>query len=109
MDDADHDLPYVEHRPTDLTVKWCVQRCQSLGYRYAGVQDGYQCRCGNSVGKHGTGSPETCRAPCRGNRLETCGGKWRTETFLIGKNTCENRHIEINSALIKQLETKING
>ena len=87
MDDADHDLSYGEVRETDLTPELCIQRCRRLAYSYAGVQDSTHCRCGNTMGKHGTGTAITCSGPCSGNSSETCGAKWRTDTFLVGKYT----------------------
>ena len=85
MDDADHDLSYVELRKTDLTVEWCLRRCKALGYRYAGLQLASECHCGNTFGKYGTGTPTTCNMLCTGNANQTCGAHWRMEIYLIGK------------------------
>ena len=43
--------------------------------RYAGVQNGGQCWCGNTYGSFGlSSSPSECRTPCNANLCETCGG-----------------------------------
>ena len=81
MEDTDSDLPYVELR-SYLTVEWCIRRCKTLGYRYAGLHKRNQCHCGNSFGKYGTATPRTCILPCPGNTSQTCGGDWRMEIYF---------------------------
>lgn len=53
----------------------CVKECQKAGYSFAGVQNGGDCFCSNSYGKHGavTGE-EKCLMKCSGWHLENCGG-----------------------------------
>lgn len=44
----------------------CMAECQNKGYRYAAVQDGGECWCGNTYGKHGaTVSDTSCNKPCQ--------------------------------------------
>ena len=83
MDDEDRDLPYVVVRRY-LTVEWCITWCKTQGFHYAGLQRARECRCGNTFGKHGTGTPRSCNMPCTGNANQTCGAHWRMEIFLIG-------------------------
>ena len=83
MDDTDREYPNYILR-NDLTVEWCIRRCKSRGFRYAGVQSANECRCGNSFGKHGTATPQTCNMKCTGNARQTCGGHFRMEIYLIG-------------------------
>ena len=43
------------------------------GYRYAGLQNGGECRCGNDYGSHGKAPESDCKATCLGDRRMICG------------------------------------
>jgi hypothetical protein len=60
----------------------CVQSCAGKGYRYAAVQAGSQCFCGNSFGKYGTSA--ACK-PCSNTPKEFCGGNWGNSVYEIKK------------------------
>ena len=52
------------------------------GYRYAGVQYGTQCYCGNSYGKHGSKEISDCRMECGGSGIyEDCGGIYANNVY----------------------------
>ncbi|KAF8870182.1 hypothetical protein BD779DRAFT_612568 [Infundibulicybe gibba] len=60
--------------------------CQLLcsGYRYAGVEYGTQCYCGNSFDNGATGSaiPESsCPFQCGGDPSQKCGGDWTLSLY----------------------------
>merc|ERR1711918_328897 len=56
-----------------MTRVACIQVCFSRGDKLAGVENGEQCMCGNSV--LGEAAPSTnCTMPCPGNSSELCGG-----------------------------------
>jgi hypothetical protein len=57
----------------EMTIEQCVTSCGSRGYQYAGVQDGYQCFCGNN-NYSSQGASTSCNVACTGNSAETCGG-----------------------------------
>ena len=60
----------------------CVDFCGSIGFKYAGVQYGAECFCGNKIGKSGEVAPEEdCNMPCAGNEYELCGGPSRMNVF----------------------------
>ncbi|PAA81169.1 hypothetical protein BOX15_Mlig028452g3 [Macrostomum lignano] len=82
-DKADHDLPeFVE---TGLmTVNLCLNRCSELGYKYAGLQEGNTCYCGNSYGRYGKGDPTICFTMCSGNSNQMCGGTHYNLVFETG-------------------------
>ncbi|ESO95476.1 hypothetical protein LOTGIDRAFT_160629 [Lottia gigantea] len=68
---------------TSMTRELCVARCQRLGYVYAGLQKGDECRCGNNFGKHGA-DPTGCTKPCSGAKEIMCGGNLRSDVFATG-------------------------
>ncbi|XP_013393421.1 uncharacterized protein LOC106161105 isoform X1 [Lingula anatina] len=65
-----------------MYVQKCLDHCR--GYRYFGLQDGEECRCGNSYGYYGKASSESeCDHSCAGNSSQICGGNWRNGVYEI--------------------------
>jgi hypothetical protein len=63
----------------DMTREQCMRSCYSRQMRLAGVEDGGQCMCGDSVK---TAVPSTnCTVACPGNSSELCGG-WMAINIL---------------------------
>ena len=67
-----------------MTIEMCIQDCYIKKFKYAGVQFGYQCFCGNNeVRKFGI-KPETdCNQPCNGNINQICGASNRNSIYII--------------------------
>lgn len=64
------------------THEYCANRCLGKGYKFFGVQNGQDCWCGNSYGKHGRVPYYECaEVPCTGNAKEHCGGSLRNAVF----------------------------
>lgn len=64
-----------------MTVGACIERCAQRGFRFAGVQYGSWCFCGNAYNRHG---PSTaCTMPCAGNAQEVCGGVWANSVYRV--------------------------
>ena len=61
----DRDLPYQVHHYTAATLspRRCLQSCNLLGYRYAGLQQ-FECWCGHDRGRHGQAEAGQCSAQC---------------------------------------------
>ena len=62
---------------TRVNVTTCINWCEDHYYKYAGLQQGSQCWCGPSFGKHG---PGTCDATCPGG--DTCGGDTANSVYM---------------------------
>ncbi|XP_046543699.1 uncharacterized protein LOC124253889 [Haliotis rubra] len=70
----DRDLPY-EPLTDPAAGVWppsCIHHCYLKGYFYAGIQNGYECFCGNSYGKYGPAA--NCSMPCFPHPEMKCGG-----------------------------------
>jgi hypothetical protein len=51
------------------TVDTCLDRCAGGGYAYAGLEDGTECHCANSLRSNAIQAPEgECATPCAGDR-----------------------------------------
>ncbi len=68
---------YLE-RSSQNTPEGCARICKTKGFRYAAVQNGESCLCGNSYGRYGPA--DNCTMKCTGG-LMTCGGSSANEVF----------------------------
>lgn len=79
----------------DMTVEGCIGFCESRGgYRYAGVEYGRECYCGNEVARDRMpvkGLLGACEFPCAGDEAEVCGG-WAAISLYekCDGGNCEN-------------------
>ena len=53
-------------------------------YRYAGVENGDACYCGNADDKFIPTVPEECNIPCTGDPSQFCGSSWRLQVYDTG-------------------------
>ncbi len=83
-DDRARDLDGFFISSADMTHEKCISICRNKGFKYAGVQYGSQCFCGNSYGKYGKSN--SCNMKCSGNANEICGGFWANLIFGTGQN-----------------------
>jgi len=68
------------------TPQACMKACNSVYYKYAGVQYNYQCWCGNSYNNYGPAY--NCHLTCPnstndGDLLLLCGGAWSNDIYEI--------------------------
>lgn len=64
-----------------MTTTSCINGCNTLGTKYAAVQGGNTCLCGD-VANLGASLPASqCATNCAGNSTETCGGSGQLELF----------------------------
>lgn len=61
---------------TDMTLEKCTSACANAGFKYAGIEYGQECYCGNSLVNNAstTLTSGQCVMPCPGNSAEMCGG-----------------------------------
>ena len=67
------------------SIEKCIAACTS--FKYAGVTDGYNCRCGPITGQDDpteeelADSQDECNLPCDGNPDQTCGGDLKINIY----------------------------
>ncbi|KAK2175402.1 hypothetical protein NP493_734g00010 [Ridgeia piscesae] len=79
----DRDLEHLawDSEPNLSTIK-CVLKCYLIGYKFAGLQDGNRCYCGNDYGHHG--ETDTCNSKCSGTiEGDVCGGRLATSVWRV--------------------------
>lgn len=61
---------------TDMTIDKCTTACKNAGFKYAGVEYGQECYCGDSLvnGASTSLTSGQCYMDCPGNSLQKCGG-----------------------------------
>ena len=67
-----------------LTVSACVDFCQSVNYKIAGIENGKQCYCGNSMKNFVQMPLADCKVTCSGNANAICGGVNRLSVYYEG-------------------------
>ena len=76
VDTHDYDLPVcaTKFMTTNDPVAECGGRC--LRYKYFALENGHECRCGDSYGKHGKAeaAARDCSTPCSKDPKVLCGG-----------------------------------
>ncbi len=65
-----------------MSPQMCIKICKDRGFRYAAVQYGKFCFCGNSYGRYG--KADNCNMVCAGNPTKICGGTWANSVYEVG-------------------------
>ncbi|CAC5410676.1 unnamed protein product [Mytilus coruscus] len=82
-DDSTRILPKAVLKDKGMTVQKCQQFCGKKGFKFAGVEYGYECFCGNVLRKCRKRKESDCKMPCSGNKRQTCGGPWRISIYTV--------------------------
>ena len=80
----DRDLERFISEDEQITPGKCISGCRKWGYRYAAIQYGSECRCGDRYGKHGPASGDECGYACATS--EKCGGDKRNSVYDVTKS-----------------------
>ncbi|XP_075625996.1 kremen protein 1 isoform X3 [Balearica regulorum gibbericeps] len=71
-----------------LTIQTCISSCRSQQFKFAGMESGYACFCGNNPDywRYGEAASTECNSVCFGDHTQPCGGDGRVILFdtLIG-------------------------
>ena len=65
-------------------------------FRYAGVENGDACYCGNADNKFIPTDPGECNIPCTGDLGQFCGSSWRLQVY--DTRDLDNDHHEYTEA-----------
>lgn len=77
-----YDLDGYLERSANNTPERCMAICKEKGFKYAGVQYGQSCLCGNSYGKFG--ATDNCNFKCTGDSSKICGGYNSNSVYATG-------------------------
>ncbi|KAL2756276.1 hypothetical protein ACRALDRAFT_1063738 [Sodiomyces alcalophilus JCM 7366] len=66
----------------EMSVSRCVVACQRAGFILAGIENGRECFCGNTIQNGGAPAADGCKTLCSGSgRSEYCGGPGRLNLY----------------------------
>ena len=78
----------------------CVEECAKRGYKYAGVQNGGACFCGNTFGQYGGANETDCDVRCSTWGSENCGGVEKNAVYITELGTtCTVLSCHVNSQI----------
>ena len=109
------DLPYdlENFQPLAvISIDKCVSSCSEKYFRYAGLQNGTKCFCGNSYGRYG---PDKCNVRCPNDFQDVCGGELKNSVYETGvrvpgpPSTLKLEKAEENSLKIRWSEPKYSS
>ena len=88
-DDTFHDLDHVadDISAGEVSVQRCFHYCLQKKFKFAALQAGNQCFCGNAYGRESKYAPVAdteCRTKCTGDSKGFCGGILRNSIYSIG-------------------------
>lgn len=63
------------------TVEGCQATCYAQKFKYAALEAGNECFCGDSLPSNKKASDASCTTPCTGNGKEVCGGGWLLSVY----------------------------
>ncbi|PVG04422.1 WSC-domain-containing protein [Serendipita vermifera] len=66
----------------DLTPSMCASHCFNMGFKYAGLEMGRDCFCGNSLPADRQVDSSRCDVPCGGDPTHSCGGGLRLDIYV---------------------------
>jgi len=72
-DSGSSTLPYYAG-DSHANYESCSFICDTAGYQFFGLQDGYKCHCGNSISSLVQEPESKCDATCQENSNQICGG-----------------------------------
>ncbi|RDL34419.1 Uncharacterized protein BP5553_07547 [Venustampulla echinocandica] len=74
--------------PSSATVASCVSQCSAKSYKYAGLEYGGECWCGDALNPAAASAPSTdCSMTCKDNATEYCGAGQRLNVYQRGNGT----------------------
>lgn len=78
-------FPWPIDSVSNTTVPGCLSQCQEFGYNAAGLEDSYQCYCGDVANIAVAGASllrdEMCDSSCSGNGTTICGSNNRLSYY----------------------------
>uniref|UniRef100_A0A8D0GP45 Kringle containing transmembrane protein 1 n=1 Tax=Sphenodon punctatus TaxID=8508 RepID=A0A8D0GP45_SPHPU len=82
-------LTGISETSKKLTIQTCISFCRNQQFKFAGLESGYACFCGNNLEywRYGEAASSTeCNSVCFGDHTQPCGGDGRVVLFdtLIG-------------------------
>eukprot|EP01064_Diplonema_japonicum_P039206 TRINITY_DN977_c0_g5_i1.p1 TRINITY_DN977_c0_g5~~TRINITY_DN977_c0_g5_i1.p1 ORF type:complete len:2288 (+),score=451.00 TRINITY_DN977_c0_g5_i1:87-6950(+) len=76
-------LPLKAYAYDGNTIEMCTGVCQHNGYKYAGIQFGRECFCGNDLSTSTRVLVTRCDMDCPGNAAQKCGAGGKNSVYRL--------------------------
>ncbi|XP_043353707.1 kremen protein 1 isoform X6 [Dermochelys coriacea] len=103
-DYGDPPLTGISETSNKLTIQTCISFCRNQQFKFAGMESGYACFCGNNPDywRYGEAVSTECNSVCFGDHTQPCGGDGRVILFDTIK---EKLHQDITT--VNQIFTEV--
>ncbi|QRW03063.1 glyoxal oxidase [Ceratobasidium sp. AG-Ba] len=65
-----------------MTPNTCISACAQRNFMLAGVENGSECYCGNTINQALPTKDADCKKTCAGDDSQYCGGGWRLMVYI---------------------------
>lgn len=72
---------------SSMTPATCIVACAQRGFILAGVENGNECYCGNTIKQAYPTKDADCKTACSGDDSQYCGGGWRLMVYIKTPDT----------------------
>ncbi|KAF8738930.1 Copper radical oxidase, partial [Rhizoctonia solani] len=72
---------------SSMSPATCIAACAQRNFVLAGVENGNECYCGNTIKQAYPTKDSDCRVPCSGDDAQFCGGGWRLMVYIKAPGT----------------------
>ena len=85
QDKRARELPVDFGKSSSNDPEYCIKKCKSHEYSYAGVQYSKECFCGNTPpSEDAIIDDKKCNRKCPGDSSKMCGASWKMNVYETG-------------------------
>eukprot|EP00128_Syssomonas_multiformis_P016964 Colp12_sorted_trinity150504_noHs@886 len=96
IDHPIRDMPFSLSVNKAMTIGTCQRHCHDEGFKYAALQFGWECYCGDIFGRYGQAPENMCDLPCIGALGEICGGTFVSSIYAAKSDPTATATQDIN-------------
>uniref|UniRef100_A0A8C6ZEL4 Kremen protein n=1 Tax=Nothoprocta perdicaria TaxID=30464 RepID=A0A8C6ZEL4_NOTPE len=84
-----------------LTIQTCISSCRRQQFKFAGMESGYACFCGNNPDywRYGEAASTECNSVCFGDHTQPCGGDGRVILFDTLTGACGGNYTSATAVI----------
>ncbi|KAM8797748.1 kremen protein 1 [Eudromia elegans] len=84
-----------------LTIQTCISSCRRQQFKFAGMESGYACFCGNNPDywRYGEADSTECNSVCFGDHTQPCGGDGRVILFDTLTGACGGNYTSATAVI----------
>ncbi|XP_043353704.1 kremen protein 1 isoform X4 [Dermochelys coriacea] len=100
-DYGDPPLTGISETSNKLTIQTCISFCRNQQFKFAGMESGYACFCGNNPDywRYGEAVSTECNSVCFGDHTQPCGGDGRVILFDTLLGSCGGNYTSPTSVI----------